>query len=172
MKKTLLLSIALLLAALSTSSCMAASLKDRATAYNKEIMDLKLKVVTSLFNFEGTYSSFDGAMMTKALNEALETTKKAVKDAKAMGPFDGDTRLRDAAIELFEFYVAVGKRERREVVTILSRKAAEEKDVNRIEEIAQSITARDKALLMKFNEIQAEFAKKYDVDSDENKPQK
>lgn len=169
MKRTLL---AVLLVAFCASAVNAASLKDQATDYNNRIIDLQSKIIKSMLAFAKTFEGRDGATMVKAHGDMVKTMKSVIEEAKTIGPFEGDSKFRDAAVEMFEFYLEIAKKEYWEIVNILSKKDPGKKGLKRIDEIVQSITARETALDKKFSEIQVVFTKKYNVELGENRLQK
>jgi hypothetical protein len=169
MKKTLL---AILLVAFCASVVNAASLKDKATDYNNRIIDLQSKIIKSMLDFAKTFQGRDGATMIKAHGTMVSTMKSAIKEAKTIGPFDGSSKFRDAAVEMFKFYLDIANKEYREIVNILKKKNPGKKGLKRIDEIVQSITVRENALDAKFSKIQVAFTKKYGVELGENRLQK
>ena len=110
--------------------------------------------------------------MMKAHGMMVATIESTLKEAKTVGPFMGDKALRDAAVELFQFYDDISKKEYLEIVNILKKGKPGKNDLARINEIVGIITERENALDKKFQGIQVAFTKKHGIGLTENKMQK
>ena len=89
-----------------------------------------------------------------------------------MEPFNGSSQLRDTAIKLFEFYQDISENEYDEILDIFSQDEITEADVERIEDLAEGITEREKALDYEFSAVQKAFAQEYGILLRDNKLQR
>jgi hypothetical protein len=172
MKKSIAILAALAFILVATTATAGQSLKDQAIDYNDKIIALQTKIIKSMIAFSQSFGTGDGKVMMKAHKLMVSTIETTLKDAKKLGPFQGDSSLRDGAVELFKFYNDISKKEYLEIVKILSRGKPGKKGLARMNEIVESITVRENALDKKFQGVQVAFTKKYGIALTENKMQK
>ncbi|MFC1654402.1 hypothetical protein ACFL2F_01245 [Myxococcota bacterium] len=173
MKKALVVlgALAFIFVAVNTSTAQQ-STKDQAIDYNDKIIALQTRIIKSMIDFSKSFGTGDKKTMMKAHAAMVSTIESNLKAAKKVGPFMGDSKLRDAAVELFGFYDSISKKEYLEIVNILGKGKPGKKGLARINEIVESITVRENALDKKFQGIQVAFTKKYGIGLAENKMQK
>ena len=172
MKKSIAILVASAFILVSATSLAGTSVKDQAIAYNDQIIALQTKIIKSMIAFSKSFGTGDGKAMMKAHKSMVSTIETTLAAAKKVGPFQGDSSLRDGAVELFAFYDDISKKEYLEIVKILSSGKPDKKGMARMNEIVQSITVRENALDAKFQKTQVAFTKKYGIALTENKMQK
>ena len=172
MKRSLALLAALIFLSVSATSLAGQSLKDQAISYNDKIIALQTKIIKSMITFSKSFGTGDKKTMMKAHKSMVSTIETTLKAAKKLGPFQGDSSLRDGAVELFAFYNDISKKEYLEIVNILGKGQPDKKGLARMNEIVESITVRENALDKKFQGIQVAFTRKYGIALTENKMQK
>jgi hypothetical protein len=171
MKKSLAL-LATIAFVFAAATATAATLKDQAIDYNDKIIALQTKIIKSMIAFSQSFGTGDKKTMMKAHKLMVTTIETTLKETKKLGPFQGDSSLRDGAVELFKFYNEISKKEYLEIVKILSKGQPDKKGLARMNEIVESITVRENKLDKKFQGIQVAFTRKYGIALTENKMQK
>lgn len=173
MKKSIaILGALIFILAAATAATAGQSTKDQAIDYNDKIIALQTRIIKSMIAFSKSFGTGDGKTMMKAHKEMVSTIETVLAETKKVGPFQGDSKLRDAAVELFKFYNSISRKEYLEIVNILKKGKPGKKDMARMNQIVESITVRETALDKKFQGIQVAFTKKYGIDLTENKMQK
>jgi len=172
MKKSIALLGALVFIFVAATATAGPTTKDLAIAYNDKIIALQTRIIKSMIAFSKSFGTGDGKIMMKAHKSMVSTIETTLKEAKKVGPFQGDSSLRDGAVELFKFYNEISKKEYLEIVKILSAGKPSKKGMARMNEIVESITVRENALDKKFQGIQVAFTKKYGIALTENRMQK
>jgi hypothetical protein len=162
--------VASLLAAASLPSCR--NTKQQAIDYNNRIVDLQSKIVKGMLDFSSTFDSKDTALMEKKYGELQASIDAALKETRTLEPFDGSSEFRDTAIQLFEFYRDITKKEYREIVDIFKKSQIQQTDVDRIGKLNEDISKREKVLDDRFMAVQTSFAKKYGIPLVESELQK
>lgn len=143
-----------------------------AVAYNDRIISMQSRIVQSMIDFSKSFDTGDRSAMEKKHAQLLSTIQSAIKEAQAIEGFDGNTQFRDAAVEMFNFYDSIAKKEYKEIMDILKKDTPEEADLTRINEIVTSISQREEQLDKKFQGIQQAFARKHNIMLMDNKMQK
>lgn len=145
---------------------------DKAIDYNDKLIGLQTRVVKGMIDFSRSFETADRTQMDRKHAELVATIEGVLKEVKAMGPFEDSAEFRDAAVEMFDFYDSIARREYLEILNILKKETPEETDLARIDEIVKSISSREEALDRKFQGIQQAFARKHDIKLVDNKMQK
>ena len=143
-----------------------------AVAYNDRIIALQTRVVKGMIDFSKSFDAGDKSVMEKKHAELLSTIQGVIKEAQTIEGFDGNTEFRDAAVEMFNFYDSIAKKEYKEIMGILTKETPEATDLPRINEIVTSISQREEQLDSKFQGIQQAFARKHNIMLMDNKMQK
>lgn len=88
--------------------------KKSAADYNNKITKEQSAIITTILVFSKNLAKkdFDAADLNRLT--ALEQSKKAIKVVEKMEGFDGDTKLKNAALDLFIFYRQVFSHEYKE----------------------------------------------------------
>ena len=146
--------------------------KSQAIDYNDKIVRLQSKIGKNMIAFSRTFSSNNMTLMENKYTELLDSIDFALSRAEAMEPFNGSSQLRDTAIKLFEFYQDISENEYDEILDIFSQDEITEADVERIEDLAEGITEREKALDYEFSAVQKAFAQEYGILLRDNKLQR
>lgn len=145
---------------------------DQAVNYNDRIIALQTRIVQGMIDFSKSFETTDKTKMDKKHTELVATIGGVIKEAQAIGPFDDSTQFRDAAVEMFNFYDSIAKKEYLEIVNILKKETPEDADLARIDEIVNSISQREEELDRKFQGIQQAFARENNIKLTDNRLQK
>lgn len=170
MKKKLLLAaagLALLLIVHCGSS-------NKAINYNDRIVGCQNKIIEKMLALADSFSQANPAAMQEKLRALKGQIDESLSEISRMQDFKGNTRLRDAAVVLFQFYRDIAAAEYAELVDILSKGTGNitDGDRDRLQEIQASITAREGEFDKELQAAQKEFALKYGIAVTENKYQK
>ena len=149
-----------LVALASLSFAQAPKFKD-AVAYNDYIVLQQTQVGEKIVAFNDAIADAENsAEVVRASHlELLNQTKLAVKNLEAMGGYQGYSKLRDAALALYQFYERMVDKQYKEMMEILLLPAPGEAEIARLGEILQLITEEEKVLDETYLGAQEEFAK-------------
>jgi hypothetical protein len=142
--------------------------KKQAIDYNNKIVDQQSRIVKSMLDFSKTFDSKDTELMEKKHKELLDVIGAVITETKGLAPFEGSAGFKDAALKLFEFYRDISKKEYKEMIEIFKKEQITQADVDRIDELNDDISAREKVLDDEFQKIQEKFAEQYGIPLQEN----
>lgn len=157
MKNTLFLFLVLFLGACNMTPSMTA------LEYNNKIVDEQNKIITKILAF---YDATAAGKETseKLRKEASEQCKTSLKVIKALPDYEGDTRLRDAAVELLLFYQTMADKSFVEMMTIIEKgENITSEDLILLEKIESDITKKEVILDDQLAAAQEAFSKKNNV---------
>lgn len=101
--------------------------------------------------------------------ETIIQCEQSIATVKAMTDYEGNTRLRDAALALFEFYKDINANEYKEMLNILNKgEEIDEADITQLQTLEQQVGNRETSLDAEFQTAQKEFASKYHLEIEEN----
>jgi hypothetical protein len=139
--------------------------------YNDAIINEQTKISKVMLDMAGAFGTdinkaeIYRKVLVKQCELSIETTKK-------LPPYDGSTKFRDAGVALYSFYKAISEKEYKEMIDIL-KKGSEitEDDITTLTNLEKQIGEKEIALDDAFQLAQVEFAKKYNLQLEENKMQ-
>ena len=142
--------------------------------YNDRIVDSQSKIILKIFDLANAFEKSDPDEMDAKLEDLQAQIDESLTTVSAMESFDGNTRLRNGAIELFKFYKDISQEEYKEIVEILSQPQSDitYSDYNRLQEIQKDIEEREVDLDKELQAAQQEFAKIHGFQIKANKYQK
>ena len=141
--------------------------------YNDYIVGLQNNIGKAIVEFNEVMG---GEEVTKASIEPYYLSMKlaaqqAVIKTKALGPYKGNTELRNAAVNLFQFYVETFGNEYREMIDLVIEAEITEATLVRVNEILASVTEKEGGLDQAFQMAQGNFAKQFGFSLTENELQ-
>ncbi|MCX6556078.1 MAG: hypothetical protein NTW95_01370 [Candidatus Aminicenantes bacterium] len=147
---------------------------NKAINYNDRIVGYQNKIIEKMLALADSFSQANPAAMQVKLLALNGQIDESLAVVSRMQDFKGNTRLRDAAVALFEFYRDIAAAEYAELVDILGKGTGNvtDGDRDRLQEIQSNITAREAEFDKELQEAQKEFALKYNIEVTENKYQK
>lgn len=165
MKNTLFLLLVLFLGACSMTPSMTA------LEYNNKIVDEQNKIITKILAFYDATAA--GSETSEKLRlKASEQCKTSLKVIKALPDFEGETRLRDAAVELLLFYQTMADKSFVEMMEIIEKgEEITQDDLAQLEKIEADITNKEILLDDELAKAQEAFSKKHNVTLVENEIQ-
>jgi hypothetical protein len=140
--------------------------------YNDMIVTEQNKIIKSVFAYVDAVST-GNEKAEKARLSMVEQCKSSLKVVNSMEDYEGNVRLRDAAIDLFKFYLTLSEESFKEISEINEK--GEEITIEDLERLQVLESAMDKKEIVLDNALssaQEEFAKKYNFQLGENKYQK
>lgn len=142
----------------------------KAAAYNNKIIDIQHaltpKIIDFLKNFE-TRETFESISSEDLKNQKASLIKdfdKAIKKVAAIKEFEGDGKLRDAALKWFVLYKETLNKEYDLLIENLSKKDRTEEEKLAAKKIIDEMHSREEEIDRQFEEAQVEFAKRHKLE--------
>ena len=156
--KKLLLGITLFLA----SQTLHAQNRE-AVKYNNTVIKEQHSVTPLIVSFfHNHFKKHIAPAIIKREKEKIELKlDKGIARLQAMDGFEGDTKLRDAAIEWFKLYKRSFDIEYEEVIPILTKKDKTEDDKMKLKALREKLLSEEEAIDIKFEKEQEDFAAKH-----------
>jgi hypothetical protein len=156
--RKLLIGIALCIA----SQLLIAQNKE-AVKYNNKIIKEQHSVTPLIVSFfHNHFKKHVSPGVIKKEKEKIELKlDKGIANLRAMDGFEGDTKLRDSAIEWFRLYKRSFDIEYEQVIPILTKKDKTEEDKVKLKELRDKLLAEEEAIDIKFEMAQEAFAAKH-----------
>ncbi|MBN1412064.1 MAG: hypothetical protein JW969_14565 [Spirochaetales bacterium] len=139
--------------------------KKEAIAYDSRLIHMQNKITRELVILgsllrSGNFTGIEDrrAALSKSVDLALE-------ELKSIGPFDSDSRYRDALVSLLTFYATIANTEYLEVIAILkqSSEGASDQDLKKLNEISERILKSERELYEELADAQKVFEDKYRI---------
>jgi hypothetical protein len=134
-----------------------------ALEYNNKIVDEQNKIITKILAFYDATAA-GSETSEKLRKEASEQCESSLKVIKALPDYEGDTRLRDAAVELLLFYQTMADKSFVEMMAIIEKgEEITDEDLAQLEKIEADITNKEVLLDAELANAQEAFSKKHNV---------
>ena len=152
---------AILLLVLSFSTATAQTTFKSGIEYNDFIVAEQSKIGVLIGKFNGfiELSSYNEAR-TLLTGDMVSETRLAIRNIKRMPAYNGDSKLRDAAIGLFNFYLGCFENEYLKMLNILAKSDISPADADEMNKILKIVTDNEKVVDDAFQSAQADFAAK------------
>lgn len=138
--------------------------QNSAVEYNDRIINHQNSISIAITEFTDAFANDSTLTQLRAeayLQIIAYTTQSAINDVSVMGAYQGDTTFRDAAINLFSFYLKSMREEYLEIVHIIYNENATLEDYTRMNEIIDQITSEEGVYDAAFTKAQSAFAEKF-----------
>lgn len=163
MKKGLLYGF--LLSALVLAGCSSID----PVSYNDEIINPQIDAVNKYMAYDDlaqtqSIATGDFAMLETKRVELLTEVKAAREKVAAMKPYKDDAALRDVVVAYLDNMIQSLDNEEKELITLWTKwKTTDisQEDQTREQELLDAINTRDQEAYDKLNQVQTDFAKKY-----------
>lgn len=144
-----------------------------AVAYNDYIVEQQNLVGADILILIDKFNEVD---MTKeailpTLEKLLGTAKSALTSVKKITPYEGDTQLKLAAVNLFQFYVRIIDNDYRTMIELLYGGEMTDDISSRLNTIVQKVQEDEAVIDENFATAQAAFAEKYNIELQTNELQ-
>jgi hypothetical protein len=152
---------------LGLALCLATNLlsaqNNEAVKYNNKVIKEQHNVTPLIVSFfHNHFKKHIAPEVIKKEKEKIELKlDKGIARLQGMDGFDGDTKLRDAAIDWFKLYKRSFDIEYEEVIPILTKKDKTEDDKLRLKTLREKLLAEEEEIDIKFEMAQEEFAAKH-----------
>lgn len=137
---------------------------ETAVAYNDAIVDVQAHVVGHFDKFVMTADQGDSSAAVKALAAALDSSRAGLRKLEAMEPFDGQTKLRDAAKDLVKHYIKGLDQDFRGILGVMTNHNATLEQLERANEVRDAFKQQEDSLFGTVEAAQKEMAEKYKFD--------
>jgi hypothetical protein len=132
----------------------------KAAKYNNKLIDIQYKLVPDVVNF---FKTLEGGNVADLL---VKDFNKAIKKVSGMKAFEGDTKLRDAALDWFKLYESSLDSEYNHIIDLASKskdkRSAEEKA--KLQKLTDDLITKETEIDEKFEVAQTEFAKRHNLE--------
>jgi uncharacterized protein YdbL (DUF1318 family) len=154
---------------LSLTACNRTTVQ-KAVAYNDAIVDIQARVVGHFDQFVMSADTGDSLSASAALNVALDSCRANLKRLEAMDGFGGDTRLRDAAIELVKHYTKGLGQEFRGILGVVTNDNATREQLEHANEVRDAFKHEEDRLFEAVEAAQKAMAEKHGFDFQQPPP--
>jgi hypothetical protein len=140
--------------------------------YNNQVVNEQNKIIQGVLKYVDAIST-NSADAEKIRLSLVEQCERSLKIAEAMDGYNGDTRLRDTAIDLFKFYLKISEGSFKEISEINSKgDEITVEDIERLQTLESEMDKKEAFLDNALVSAQDEFSKKYNFKLGENEFQK
>ncbi len=157
MKTTFLLFIPLFFFACSSSGTNSLSAVD----YNDAIIGEQNKIIEHILAMSN--ATYDIDLADEHRVRIIEQCDASIAVVSAMDAYDGNSDLRDGAVNLFKFYKEIATTDFKRILEILDNDELTDEDYDELDQIDASISSRETPLDKAFQGAQAEFSKKHNL---------
>ena len=130
--------------------------------YNDKIITEQTKI-TKLFLEMNNYASIDVEKADSIRGLTVIQCDSSIAVLKGMPDFDGDSKFKNAAINLFQFYKDINQNEYKEMLAILQKEDVVMEDIERMSVIQEQVSSKETGFDSKLEQAQNEFAKKNNI---------
>lgn len=151
---------------------------DQAVAYNNKIIELQNAISSQMLLYIRMLESEnpDFKSLYQQVKTIETTTNSSIKQLNKLKTFDGNTEIKECAMNLFSLYNRLAKNEFKEMTSIIediyTGKLSTESEITngleRLQAIEHNIGLIEQPLDEKFSVAQQKFAEKYKLDLHNN----
>lgn len=134
--------------------------------YYKVIEEEHTNIVMVYFDFLDVLGEENWAAAQIKLEELTSIAKKAIDKVSALGKFNEQSYLNDAAKSLFIFYQASFSKDYQEVLNLLKKKDYQDTDDERIQLLQEKYSLDEMELIEKLSLAQEKFLKENNLNDD------
>jgi uncharacterized membrane protein len=145
---------------------------NKAIQYNDNLINHQQKVIAKMIDLSKTFVKKDRVSMSMKLTELEEEIDEAIAAVTKTPGYEGNTDLRDALLDLLEFYKEICGNEYRDMIEIIGSGSISQTDMSHLQEMEREITEREMELDEQLAKVQKEFARKHNIRIEKNKLQK
>ncbi|MDD2413114.1 MAG: hypothetical protein PHR79_09405 [Bacteroidales bacterium] len=129
-----------------------------AEEYNNYIVDLQLETIKSIMMFSDACAEGVPQQMEFTYQDFQSQAVLSFEKIKKLGDFNGSTELRDAAIDLFGFYVEISQNEYKQILDILLKREYSEQDDIIVDSLITIVGEKEETHDSAFENAQEKFA--------------
>ncbi|HBS86501.1 MAG: hypothetical protein A2W91_19990 [Bacteroidetes bacterium GWF2_38_335] len=136
--------------------------------YNDFIVGEQEKLMSIIIELNAAFNTGDEATLRDLLSQLQKQSDESLKAIQGVKDYDGDTKLRDAAEDLFKFYKDLFNKEYPMMIDLYLDTTNYEENESKLLEIRDGIVERESKLDEAFYNAQQEFATKHQMTLTEN----
>ena len=140
------------------SACGSKSSQMSAVDYNDAIVNEQNKIIEHILAMSN--ATYDIAESDQHRLKIIEQCDSSIAIVGAMEPFDGNSDLRDAAVNLFRFYKDIASTDFKRILEILDMDEPTDADYEELDQIDAKIAERELPLDAAFQNAQKAFSDK------------
>jgi hypothetical protein len=163
----------MLLFVIALSSAVSAQTFTNAVDYNDHIVGLQneigLKMIAFNEQVSSEYANTESVM--PYYDDLLKTTQDVIKKLEKVKPFEKNVELKNAAMDLFRYYETTISVDYKEMIQLIFGGELDEAAMTRVQELLVKVTEAEAVVDTKFKSAQEAYAKKYNIDLEENELQ-
>jgi hypothetical protein len=132
-----------------------------AVDYNDAIVNEQNKIIEHILAMSN--ATYDIAESDQHRLKIIEQCDSSIAIVGAMEPFDGNSDLRDAAVNLFRFYKDIASTDFKRILDILDMDEPTDADYEELDQIDAKIAERELPLDAAFQNAQKAFSDKHNL---------
>jgi hypothetical protein len=132
-----------------------------ARKYNDKIITEQHNITSQMVKFFKSFKTASLDDLKKQRAMLIARIDKSTNKVKAMNGFDNDTKLRDGAIEIFDFYKSTLEKEYNEMIKLIANRGRSKADNETLEKYKNDLISREEDMDNKFAKIQEDFAARH-----------
>ncbi len=132
-------------------------------AYNDYLVAEQNRIIKRFSELNKAYESYDREEIDQARQALLNEIDEVIAAVEKLPPYEGDTELRDAALEMFTYYRQLSEQELKSIGDLLSKGENEltESDIDEMDRLYNRFRKEIKSYEINFADAQRAFANKY-----------
>ncbi|HLP55930.1 MAG TPA: hypothetical protein VK151_12925 [Fluviicola sp.] len=145
-----------------------------AVSYNDHIVGLQNEIGYKMIAFNDEVGAEDATAesVQPYYDDLLKTTRTVISKLEKVKPYEKNVALKNAALELFRFYETTIKVEYKEMMDLIFSDAGlDDAGMLRVQELLTKVTEEEAVVDQKFKEAQEAYARKYNIELEENELQ-
>jgi hypothetical protein len=154
---TILLSVFILI------SCNNTNITAEAVEYNNKIVYAQNRITEKMLQFSNALTENQIKELDTIHKNLIQVVKSSIEEIELMPAFEGDSSLKNTALELFYFYKKIIENEYSKLIAI-HKKADEDytqEDQDWINSMVEDVEKKEVIIDDKFAKVQEQFALKY-----------
>lgn len=163
----------MLLFILATTGAVSAQTFTNAIDYNDHIVELQNEIGYKMiaFNNEVSAETATSESVKPFYDDLLTTTRAVIVKLEKVKPFEKNVELKTTAMELFRFYETTISVDYREMIDLIFGDELDDAAMTRVQELLVKVTEAEAIVDAKFKSAQEAYARKYNIDLEENELQ-
>ncbi len=132
-------------------------------AYNDYLVAEQNRIIRQFSELNKAYESYSRDEIERARAALLNEIDEVIAAVEDLPPYEGDTELRDAALEMFQYYRQLAEKELKEIGDLLSKGENQitESDIDEMDRLYKRFRKEIKSYEINFADAQRAFANKY-----------
>ncbi|GEM_PF-3385584 len=132
-------------------------------AYNDYLVAEQNRIIRRFSELNKAYESYNRDEIERARAALLNEIDEVIAAVEDLPPYEGDTELRDAALEMFQYYRQLAENELKEIGDLLSKGENQitESDIDEMDRLYKRFRKEIKSYEINFADAQRAFANKY-----------